>query len=122
MPIFDQETRAVLETATGALQESDVAQTILQQLGGSGRLKAMIGAKHFMSIDKGMGLSFQFPNQNRSQPNAVNIRYNAGTDEYNVEFGRASNSGYKVLKKVDGVQASELKRLFTQTTGLHLSL
>lgn len=104
------------------LQESQVAQTILQQLGGAGRLKAMLGAKHFMAGSD--SLSFRFPNRARSKPNHVVITLKS-SDTYQVEFWRVSMSSAaktKLISKHEHVYAEDLRSLFESKTGLRLSL
>jgi len=103
-----------------ALDES-VARTILKQMGGSGRLKAMIGAKHF--IDHGQSLSFQFPNRKRSKGNYVKITLR-GDDTYDMEFSVISGGGTKVkkVKTYSGIYFDQLQPLFTEWTGLRLRL
>lgn len=114
--------------AAAALNESlDEAETpaniILKQMGGSGRLKAMIGAKHFTSHDGGKALSFQFPNKQRSKGNYVKVTLR-GDDTYDMEFLAISGGGTKVkkVKTYSGIMADQLKSLFTQWTGLYLHL
>ena len=108
---------------TAAVQgrkDPQIAKTILKQLGGSGRLSAMLGAKHF--IDHGNGLSFQFPNPKRNRGNYFKVILDEGQDLYDLEIGKASRANYKKLKDWKGVQASELKRIFEGFTGLRMSL
>jgi len=95
---------------------NDVANTILQQMGGSGRLKAMIGAKNFMAHEN--ALSFKFPNPKRSLGNYVKIELDAGSDTYSMEF----YNGMKSVKKIDGLHAEDLKKAFESQTGLFVSL
>lgn len=104
----------------GPLSES-VAATILKQMGGPGRLKMMIGAKHF--IDHGKSLSFQFPNRQRSKGNYVKITLRPD-DTYDMEFLVISGGGTKVkkVKTYSGITFDQLQPLFTQWTGLHLKL
>jgi hypothetical protein len=106
-------------------RSGDVANTILQQLGGSRRLSVMLGAKHFLSGHKDGGalggLSFQFPRPSRGKPNFVKILL-MPDDTYTVEFGSRHGYNYKVLKKVDGIYADQVGDLFQRVTGLRLSL
>ena len=93
----------------------------LKQLGGAGRLKAMIGAKNFMHSDGGRTIRFQFPNRKRSKPNFVKITLDP-TDTYTLEMGRTIKYDYKVLYKQEGLYASQLKGIIERETGLRLSL
>jgi len=111
----------------GYLQEgSDVVDTILAQMGGARKLKAMIGAKNFMNRG-GNTLSFDFMsakhNTRSKTPNFVMITL-TDRDDYDIEFARKAKRGleYKVLKKYTGVYADQLKKVFEKFTGLRLSL
>lgn len=99
----------------------NVAGTILKQMGGYGRLKAMIGATHF--IDHGKSLSFQFPNRKRSKGNLVKVTLRSD-DTYDMEFSAISGGGTKVkkVKTYSGIYFDQLQPLFTEWTGLYLSL
>ena len=98
---------------------TEIANVILQQLGGGGRIKAMTGAKMFVAVEK--GLRFQFPNKDRKRPNSVTIVLN-GNDEYDVEFHRVGGTSFKLVEEVTGLQAEDLKSVFEKETGLRLSL
>jgi len=96
---------------------STIANTILDQLGGAGRLQAMIGAKHFLADDN--SLAFKFPN--RRGPNWVKITLDP-SDTYTVTFGRIVKYELRSSSTVSGIQCGQLKSLFENTTGLALSL
>lgn len=96
-----------------------VANTILSQMGGAGRIAAMTGAKHFLAHeDECGGVSFRFPN--RRGPNHVKITLTA-RDLYKVVFSRIRK--YKAHPKgsFDMIFAEQLKELFETETGLYLS-
>jgi hypothetical protein len=95
----------------------NVAKTILMQLGGSGSLKMMLGARDF--LDHGNALSFKFPN--RRGPNHVKITLESD-DSYTVEFGRIVKYVLKNKKVHRGIYAETLGPLFTRETGLNLRL
>ena len=98
----------------------EVANTILQQLGGR-RLSVMTGAKNFMSHnDLCGGLSFRIP-QIAGIVNYVKIILN-GSDLYNVEFGRIRGNDYKVLSSFEDIYAEDLIELFEKETGLYAHL
>jgi hypothetical protein len=97
----------------------EVAQTILKQMGGTGRLVAMIGAKDFIAYPN--AVAFKFANAGAGKPNYVKITL-APSDTYDVEFGRVRGRDYKVIKSFDDVYAESLRRVFESTTGLYLSL
>jgi hypothetical protein len=93
-----------------------VAQTILQQLGGAGRLNAMTGAYNF--IDRGNGLSFKIKN---ARANYIKITLNAN-DLYDVEVGRIRGNTYKVVKEANDLYFDQLKPFIEESTGMYLSL
>jgi len=93
-----------------------VASTILEQLGGMGRLKAMIGAYNF--IDIGNGVSFRMKNP---RANYVKIKLNS-LDLYDLEVGRIRGDAYKIISEQKNVYAEDLKPLIEKASGLYLSL
>lgn len=118
-----------------------VATTVLQQMGGMGRIHAMTGAKNFVrGMDNGKPwVSFEFPNRGRSKPNYVKVILEPD-DTYTVEFGRkkpiswkgaavAKEEGrqptmedfYTKLSEHPDIYAEDLKGLFENETGLYLS-
>ncbi len=126
----DQVGRTIRPLALRKLVEGNdqVGRIILKQLGGAGKVGAMIGAKQFMTFGskaeskhgRGMGgLTFRFPN--RKGPNMVRIVLN-GRDLYDVEFMRVRGMNAKTTKKVTDVYATHLRKVFEKETGLYLSL
>jgi len=103
----------------------EVGKTILQQMGGSRRLSAMIGAKDFLvgHKDRGAlgGLSFKFARPARGKPNYIKILL-MPSDTYTVEFGSVQGHSYKRHKIFEDIYADQLKSLFERQTGLYLSL
>lgn len=95
-----------------------VARTILDQMGGMGRIRCMTGAKNF--VDHGTGVSFQFPNKLRSKPNVMKVDYDEGADLYTVTWGRVGKFQYTELKVVEGVYCDMLIEMFERETGLYL--
>ena len=109
-----------------------VADTILKQLGGGSRLKAMIGARDIFSDDGGKALVFKFPNKKKSGPNYVKIKLTS-KDLYDIEFGRITMKkdpdwpgvkmpSYKKLKRIDDIYADQLVDIFERETGLYLKI
>jgi hypothetical protein len=101
-----------------------VAQTILQQIGGAGRLSAMIGARNFVAAPD--ALSFTFAARGRDGIRGVRVILTPA-DLYDVEFIRvgrptATYIGRHVLETVEGVYAEDLRRVIEDRTGLALSL
>ena len=104
-------------------RNKEIADTIIEQLGGYGPIRAMTGAKHFMT--ENYGVSFGFPNRLRSKPNHVKITLNSG-DLYDVQFGRKRTvNGMPVIdemKRYEGMYGDRIQSLFEEETGLYLQL
>lgn len=96
---------------------SQVAQTILDQLGGQ-RFSTMTGAKNYVGSDN--SLMFMI-GRNQSKANKVRVTLNAD-DLYDVEF--FSIRGVNVTKKAErsNVFADQLRDVFTSVTGMYTSL
>lgn len=96
-----------------------VAQTILEQLGG-GKFLAMTGAKTL--LNHGNGLSFRLPgNLTTDRINYCKITLTPA-DTYTVEFGVIRKNAYKVHSTHEDVYNTDLRTIFTATTGLDTSL
>lgn len=94
----------------------EIAQTILQQLGGP-RIAIMIGAKGkrgFLAIEN--GLQFGFGSNN--QMNTCRIVLNS-KDLYDVEFWKIGKTAKKV-REFNDVYDEMLVEIFESTTGLYL--
>lgn len=102
-----------------SLEESQVANTILQQMGGARKLMAMTGAKHFLTTSN--SVSFRFPNRLRSKPNHVEITLRPD-DTYDMAFSRIVKYEAKPLKTYRGIYFDQLIELFEKQTGLYLRL
>ena len=104
-----------------AEQANVVAQTIAQQMGGTGRLSMFTGAHTFLSAAEEEGaLSFKFPRPSAGKPNFLKITLTYA-DTYKMEFGSIHGLNYKVIKRIDGVFCSDLVEIFERETGLYLS-
>ena len=96
----------------------------LKQLGGN-RFIMMTGAKNFAVGPKGMGFKI---GRNSKKINYIRIDLDRGKDLYNMEIIRmARKKGelsptLKVVKKIKGVYADQLRDLFTKYTGMYTSL
>jgi hypothetical protein len=95
---------------------NQVAQTIIDQLGGAGKLTAMTGAHSFLAMESGV----QFKFKGSKQANCIIVKLNP-SDTYTVEFWRTGRTAKHVLG-ITSAYAEDLKPLFEQTTGLYLSL
>ena len=114
--VFTEEHRSYLRS----LIES-IADTTLKQLGGMGRLRAMIGLKHAMHSNGGKTLILKFPNKAAGTANHVEITL-AGDDTYTMDFKRTRGLKVKEVKKLSGVYAEDMRKHFEKYTGLRLSL
>ena len=98
----------------------EIANTILSQMGGTGRIAAMTGAgkgkRRFIAIENGVQFGFGLNNQ----MNTVRITLNA-MDTYDVEFWKIGKNTKKV-KEFNDVYCDMLIDIFESTTGLYLTL
>lgn len=98
--------------ATGG--DTQVAQTIATQLGGTSRLKMMVGAHNFATDGKNLVFKIKNP-----KINYIKITLN-GKDLYDLEFSKVGIS-YKVVKEYKDIYNDQLVELFEKTTGMYLS-
>lgn len=96
---------------------SQVAETILAQLGGN-RFKVMTGACSFSSGKD--CLTFRLKT-NPKRINAVRITLTP-LDLYKMEFIKIKKFEVVVDKEVDGVYCDQLQEVFTNHTGLYTHL
>lgn len=99
-----------------------VAKTILAQLGGAGRLSAMIGAQNFAG--DATSLKFRFAAQATNGANLIRIQLDA-SDTYTVEFykiGRAPEFECEKINSISFVYGDQLVPVIESETGLRLSL
>ncbi len=93
-----------------------VAKTILEQLGGSGRVMAMTGARSF--IGSANSLSFRIPRFNHKGYVTTVMIVLDPSDTYTVTGLR----GAKVVKSVSDVYCDQLISTVESITGLYLRL
>jgi len=93
-----------------------VATTILEQLGGK-RFQVMTGAKQFVGSD----YSLQFGIPKSQGINKIVVRL-TNLDLYRVTFYNIRGINVKVIRTVDSIDASQLREVFTNVTGLEISL
>jgi hypothetical protein len=98
-------------------KEASVASTILQQMGGWNKIRAMTGA-HTL-LDHGKGVSFKFKAGRKA--NYVKITLDPD-DTYTMEIGKTRGMNYRKIYKESGLYWDMLKPEFERTTGLYLSL
>lgn len=103
-------------------RNQEIAQTILQQLGGVNRLRVMTGAKDFVAIENGVQFGI---GRNAAGVNKVIIKLRAD-DTYDVEFGAVRRvkleMRYTVKDRTEGAYCDMLMNLFERATGMYLTL
>jgi hypothetical protein len=95
---------------------TQVAEIIAQQMGGTGRLRAMTGAYNFGT--SGKDLVFKIKNRT---VNYIKVTLN-GRDLYDMEFGRVRAGKYTIVKEYKDVYFDQLIQLFEKTTGMYLTM
>lgn len=98
-------------------KRKEIAATILRQMGGTGRLVAMTGAKDFCAHESGVSFNFK----GSKVANYIKVILNS-MDTYDVEFGKIRGYTYRVAKEMSGLHFDQLKEQFEEVTGLHLTL
>jgi hypothetical protein len=96
-----------------------LAKTIIDQMGGQGRLKAMVGAHTFLHGSG--GVTFQF--KGSSKFNTCVVKLDA-MDTYTMKLGKydRGTGDYEVKAEFEGLYCDMLKSVFEEATGLRLSL
>ncbi len=100
-------------------ESQQIAQTMLQQLGGQKRLVMMTGAKNFMWDGDTRTLSFKI-GRNAKGVNYVSITLR--NDLYDLKFGAIRAGAMKVKAEETGVYADMLTKMFEKHTGMYLKL
>ena len=95
-----------------------IAQIILQQLGGN-KFIAMTGAKNLGFTNKGLQMKI---GRNSKGVTHVIIELDRGRDLYNIEFVKVRNFKRQTIKKLKGIYADQLGKIFTKYTGLRIRL
>ena len=96
---------------------SQVAQTILQQMGGN-MFITMTGARNFLATENAITMQIA--------PNAMGVNYVTitlnGKDLYDMQFWRM-RSGEKILhREANDIYFDQLCEIFTTETGLYTKL
>lgn len=105
---------------------SDVANTILAQLGGN-KFSAMTGARVFVGhgpapeFHKLGGLSFKIGSGARDGITHVRV-FLMSNDTYTVEFLKVRGTSCKTVSEHAMVYADQLRALFTECTGFEVTL
>lgn len=103
---------------------NQVAETILEQLGGQRRFIRFTGASNFMSHGKDNALSFRLPSTRDFVKDGINyVKITlAPSDTYTLEFGRVWGLKYTILHTTEDIYCDMLQEVFTQYTGLDTHL
>ena len=104
-------------------EQKQIANTIIMQMGGQGKLRAMVGANNFgfEQTDEGVAMSFHFKGSRKH--NICKVILN-GDDTYTFKLYKLNRRTYtlKDTYQLTGVYWDMLKPVFEQQTGLYLSL
>lgn len=101
-----------------SLNGKQIADTILQQLGGN-KFITMTGAKD-LAFDKDGSLTFKI-GRNCASINAVKVELN-GSDLYKMTFMRIRKMNVSIVDQKDDVFCEQLQSIFTEVTGMDTSL
>lgn len=96
---------------------SEVAKTILEQLGGN-RFLALTGSHSLVGGNNFLQMKLR---RNATRANSLKITLNS-MDTYDVVFATVSVRGWKVLKEIKGVYCDQLMDIFEEVTGLYVTL
>ena len=96
----------------------EIANIILEQMGGGHKLNVMVGAQNFVATNK--GLQFNFKGCRRT--NKITISLDP-SDTYTVQFWRITNRPVlHLVETYTDIYADNLIPLFEKFTGLYLTL
>ena len=103
------------------------AETTLNQLGGTNKLAAMVGASNFTFNDvhgNGESVETSFSFKASKVANMCRVRYDVATDYYTVDLLKFSRKTFEYTNVFStwGVEGGQLIELFESKTGLYLSL
>lgn len=96
-----------------------VANTILSQMGGTGRLGLMIGANNYTGDSSSVW--FRFKARAKNGANRFKVTLDP-SDTYTIEFSSVRGTSFKVKETLSDIYAEDLVRIFQEKTGLYLSL
>lgn len=101
------------------MSDTTVANTILDQMGGAGKIRVMVGVKTFIASEN--GVSFQFKGSRKM--NTVRITLDP-SDTYTMTLYKFMPKKMELKKIVEfgGLFWDQLKPVFERETGLYLSI
>ena len=99
---------------------SPVAETLIQQLGGAGQLRAMLGTTLLAVDENSVTINFRMV----KKANRCKVTYNPGLDLYSMDFYllNARKASCKLVQSYSMIYADQLKAVFEGYTGLRMSL
>jgi hypothetical protein len=100
----------------GKTDDLEIAKTILQQLGGQGRLVVMTGAYNFVALRNGVAFKLK-----SRKANYVKITLN-GKDLYDVEFQKIFGTKSKIVAEHNDVYFDQLIPIVEKETEMYLKL
>ena len=98
-------------------RSKEIAVTILQQLGGMGRLKAMVNIKNITLVEN--GVLFKMPVAG-AKANFVKVVLNS-MDTYDLTLTKVHGKSIKVVAEHPGIYDTMLKGLIEKGSELRLS-
>lgn len=107
------------ETTSDRTTDTEIAETIISQLGGQGRLHIMIGAHSFYSDTR--ALCFKFKARAKNGAKAIKVTLDAD-DTYTLEMWSMRGLNVKKVTELSGLYFDSLKGAIERATGLALSL
>lgn len=108
---------------------NETIKIMLMQLGGSGKLKAMLGVKKFIYDNSKNSLTFEFKGFRKA--NLFTVSYDSGKDLYVMKFEKIkynNDLGFKYIDTIKEIKTfidiftEDMKPIFEDFTGLYLSL
>lgn len=99
------------------MTNAEIADTIIQQMGGGKRLGTMIGAHNFVAIERGLQFGFRLCRK----ANKITITLEP-SDTYTVKFWKITTARARAVKTYQDVYADNLIPLFEKFTGLYLTM
>ena len=119
---MNEEYGDLLKKASPASKQANqIAKTIIEQMGGAGRLRMFLGVKRIVARPK--GIWFQWPAKKPSKTgNTLEVTLN-GRDLYDLEFSYTTASkGSRKIKEFRNVYFDQLVEIFEKHTGWYLRL
>jgi len=103
---------------------TQIVTTIINQLGGQGKLRAMVGVTSYVydsTEGKNNWVMFDFKGNRKMKTCTITLN---GLDLYDIKFTKLNMKTFdlKVVAEFKNIYCDQLKPIFEETTGLYLSL